>query len=103
MCTADKYRSFTHSILSSLIENGCPNVENDPQYFIAFMFVINSITSQHHRAALKASHSVRGICESPITKILKTPMSLLQEASDPSIGVMIHLEYNKSTYKTTAN
>ncbi|KAH8653046.1 hypothetical protein BGZ61DRAFT_292437, partial [Ilyonectria robusta] len=59
----------------------------DIEYHGRFRSALLPIIKEHEATCRAASSSFCGICSSPVATVLQTPMSFLDRAEDPFVGV----------------
>ena len=87
--------TFKHDIPSGLIGVGAKFAQNDTGYIDRAQSVIRAVMKEYEPACLEVLKPRCGICGSPRTKLLHTPITWLHLEDDPSVSVWVHGVCNK--------
>jgi len=87
---SSKKLTYTHDIPSSLIAVGAKFAQSDTGYVDRAQKVILAAMKEREPVCRAASNPRCGICGSPTTKILQTPVSWLHVEDGPSVCVWVH-------------
>ncbi|KAL8367271.1 hypothetical protein RB599_010320 [Gaeumannomyces hyphopodioides] len=79
---------FTHEVPEDLVTTRA-QAQQDVEYQRRFGSALVPIMKEHEATCRAASSPFCGICGSPVATVLQTPMSFLNRAEDPFVGVLV--------------
>ncbi|KAL8377052.1 hypothetical protein RB595_007946 [Gaeumannomyces hyphopodioides] len=79
---------FTHEVPEDLVTTRA-QAQQDVEYQGRFGSALVPIVKEHEATCRAASSPFCGICGSPVATVLQTPMSFLDKAEDPFVGVLV--------------
>jgi len=82
--------TYSHNIPSSLIGVGAKFAQDDAEYIDRAQRLIHAAWEEREPACRAVSNPRCGMCGSPTTKLVQTPVSYLHAKENPSVSIFVH-------------